>query len=452
MERRRSSVKALIMAVSAVSLCFLAAVLYFELAAMKARRQADGALRNAVPSVEKLMQARSALRKVDGLLDHTLIAAIEGDPVDASAIAASRRALDAALAAYRALPFYDGEQGLNQALSLRLRELDVVMGRYAAMLRAKDVAGLYRFENREWRRASDLTDDALRRLTAFNVKHAAAHALEVDAIWRRAAFVGICVGVLSLVVTVLATVSAARSIRGRIRYEEERSAELEMFAARVAHDLMSPLGAIALAMGSAEKSADPAAGEWFRRSRAALHRVQHIVNGLLEFARCGGHMERESSARVGEVVNGVLEEIGPQASAGNIAISCGGAGDGDAEVRCSPGVLTVLLSNLLRNAIKFMGDSPIRTIRLTVRRRADRVRFEVEDSGPGLPRGFAAKAFEPYVRAKAHVASGLGLGLATVKKLVEAHRGQVGVDEERASGALVWFELPRLGPPTSAAS
>jgi signal transduction histidine kinase len=76
------------------------------------------------------------------------------------------------------------------------------------------------------------------------------------------------------------------------------------------------------------------------------------------------------------------------------------------------------------------------------------VRFEVADTGPGLPPAFEKHAFEPYMRATTRV-PGLGLGLATVKRLVCAYGGHVGVARgEGGVGALFWFELPRPGPAT----
>lgn len=55
------------------------------------------------------------------------------------------------------------------------------------------------------------------------------------------------------------------------------------------------------------------------------------------------------------------------------------------------------------------------------------------------------RVFEPYFRGQAGGAEGLGLGLATVKKLAEGHGGRVGVTSERGKGSTFWFELPRAG-------
>jgi len=66
---------------------------------------------------------------------------------------------------------------------------------------------------------------------------------------------------------------------------------------------------------------------------------------------------------------------------------------------------------------------------------------EIEDSGPGVAPELAERVFEPYFRAPGLTQQGLGLGLATVERMVVAHGGRVGV-RRGAIGALFWFELP----------
>jgi signal transduction histidine kinase len=110
-------------------------------------------------------------------------------------------------------------------------------------------------------------------------------------------------------------------------------------------------------------------------------------------------------------------------------------------VACSPGVLLSLLGNLLRNGLKYLGNAEFREVVLRVRQRRGRVVFEVEDTGPGIPPSLGPRIFEPYFRGPNTSAPGIGLGLATVKRLVESHGGSLGVRAGARGGALFWFEL-----------
>jgi signal transduction histidine kinase len=111
------------------------------------------------------------------------------------------------------------------------------------------------------------------------------------------------------------------------------------------------------------------------------------------------------------------------------------------------------VGNLVRNAIKYMGDSATRRIVVRVREEGERVRTEVADTGPGIPPETRASLFELYFRGRHERGKeGLGLGLATVKRLAEAHGGSVGVSSEVGRGSTFHFLLPRAGSPWSSAS
>ena len=116
----------------------------------------------------------------------------------------------------------------------------------------------------------------------------------------------------------------------------------------------------------------------------------------------------------------------------------------DVAVACSPGVLLSVLGNLLRNGLKYLGDAETREVLLRVRQRRGRVLFEVEDTGPGIPPSLGMRIFEPYIRGPNTGAPGIGLGLATVKRLVESHGGTLGVRSGARGGALFWFELDEV--------
>jgi signal transduction histidine kinase len=101
--------------------------------------------------------------------------------------------------------------------------------------------------------------------------------------------------------------------------------------------------------------------------------------------------------------------------------------------------------DILQNAVKFKGESPVRWIRVRATDRGRLVHIDFQDSGPGISEAARERIFEPYVRATGPTdpALGLGLGLATVKRLVAAHGGRVWVESAEGKGSLFVVELPK---------
>src|SRR5207237_7947006 len=105
---------------------------------------------------------------------------------------------------------------------------------------------------------------------------------------------------------------AQRAERDRQAVVERKAEELDQFAGRVAHDILSPLSAVGLAIALAEHNA-PHAKQALARGNASLLRVRGIVDGLLEFARAGARAEPGVRTEVQPVAAGLQEELAPVA-------------------------------------------------------------------------------------------------------------------------------------------
>ena len=102
--------------------------------------------------------------------------------------------------------------------------------------------------------------------------------------------------------------------------------------------------------------------------------------------------------------------------------------------------LIQVLVNLLSNASKY---SPMTSrINIRVEQRSEVIRVTVEDQGEGVPEEQRQDIFRSFVRLGSKSDYGSGLGLAVVKAIIEAHGGQVGVNEGRVQGSAFWFTLP----------
>jgi signal transduction histidine kinase len=235
------------------------------------------------------------------------------------------------------------------------------------------------------------------------------------------------------------------------RFHEARADEYEQFAGRVAHDLRNPLCSAQMA---AELALERAEGTGQKENAArilrALSHAASITTGLLEFARSGARPEPGARTDPRKVIESLGHDVATEATRLHVDVQVEPIPP--VLVACSPGVYMSLVGNLVQNAIKYMGPSDARRVTVRVSEQGSSVRTEVADTGPGIAAENLPSLFEPYFRlGHDRGKEGLGLGLATVKKLVEGHGGQIGVTSEPGNGSTFWFELPRAGTAWTAA-
>ncbi len=230
-------------------------------------------------------------------------------------------------------------------------------------------------------------------------------------------------------------------LKAHSRLLEARAGELELFAGRVAHDISNPLGVARMAVDLllSRDSAELTKRELLDRARRSLQRTEVIVEGLLRFARAGAKPHPGETVEVAPVIQGVISDLVAEAEAVGVEIA---STVSPCLVACDCGVLMSIVSNLVHNAVKYVGEGPVRRVEVRARQQGMTVRVEVQDTGPGLPPDLLDRVFELYTRGVHSNRAGLGLGLATVKRLVEGHGGCVGVDSEPGAGCLFWVELP----------
>ena len=285
---------------------------------------------------------------------------------------------------------------------------------------------------------------------ALNSVRASALALEIEEAHRKTRTLGLwadgLAGILAIAISAFAmrTVLRARQSQQKINAAvAERADELEAFSGRMAHDVLSPLASQVFAWKLVEQAHpdDERLRLLAGRGRSALARTQRLVDGLLEFALAAAGPQDAVHVPVGRVLMDVVEGLRPEAEAASVTLEC--ACDSTDEVACNPGVLTSLTLNLARNAIKYMGASVQRVVQVSAFSTDRCVRIEVADTGPGIPADQLDRIFDLYVRGADRSQPGIGLGLATVKRLCEAHSGKVGVRSRTGQGSTFWFELPR---------
>jgi signal transduction histidine kinase len=443
---RRDSVL-LLVAFAAVAAAFVGSTMVAQRAAREVGGLAASIARDAAPGLGAMANVRGEVRRLQSLV--TRQAAMGAIPSDQESIDDARRTLDTHLATFRALPTSAEELVALNNLQADIRGFDEAVEHVIAQLASgrRDAAHLTLVN--EVRPRADRAVASATALVELETRIAEEAATRIEQVHRRSTRFALQMDSLCVVLAgvlawlVLRAARHAQQIQQQHRaILERRAEELEEFAGRVAHDVLSPLASVGLALSIAQTSGSPAQQLAAQRGSSSLQRVRGIVDALLEFARSGARPAPDEVANVSSVVNDLVEELRPQAE--DVAAELRVDEVPDCAVACSPGVLVVLLSNLLRNAFKYLGDSTPRIVELRIRARRSTVQFEVEDTGPGIPPELGDRVFEPYVRDRRTATKpGIGLGLATVKRLVVAHGGSVGVRRGILGGALFWFELPQ---------
>jgi len=224
----------------------------------------------------------------------------------------------------------------------------------------------------------------------------------------------------------------------------------ELLAA-ISHELRSPLGRARIALEIARERAenDAAASRPLEDVDRQLVEIDAILGDLLASARAGLADVRLEDV---ELVAWLRKRIAAE-NAGAVELV---AADEAASARVSidPALLGRALHNLFANAWAHGHPKDV-PLEVHVSRRADRLRVAVRDRGPGFSAAVLPRAFEPFVtgtdQARSPGAHGIGLGLALVRRIVEAHGGTASAvnvsDGADRAGAEVAFELPMAGAP-----
>ncbi len=450
-ERQTTPTRRLAVVFCAIIASFVAATaaVHWQLGAID--RAALDISETAAPSIEHLTAARVEVRHLQGMLTSELERVERGVPLDTKILEETRRTLNRAADAYLALPLLPNERGVWEEV-LRARaavDADVVVLEHQ-LVEHDTVAAVSTIRERLPPRLAEL-NDALTQGVRLDAGHAGSIAREIREFRADATRLALTLDVACTLIAIAGAVVVRRLMREHAALVErqreqqrERASELENFAGRVAHDILSPLGTVAFALSLAGQQPDASQrARLLARGSAAAERIKKLVNGLLDFARAGGKPPAGAHADLDATISDLVAELEPTAADAGAELSA--ERDARHVVACSPGVLTSLLANLARNAIKYLGDRPVRSVQIRARDRGRSIRVEVADTGPGLPPEIEKRVFEPYVRAPNASQPGVGLGLATVKRLAEAHGGRVGVESVPGSGSTFWFELPKAG-------
>ena len=231
----------------------------------------------------------------------------------------------------------------------------------------------------------------------------------------------------------------------------ERSFEVRrMFSADASHELRSPLSRLRAELEVALRRPRPVAEyeETLRSCLDEVQRIQNVIEELLELARIDTSAEHEpaEAVAVGDLVDAAVVAVRPRAEQQAVAVVTGRLPN--VLVIAAPVAAKVALANILDNAVKF--SPPGGQVRIAVTTVDDEAIITVSDTGPGVSPDEAERLFQPFYRGKASRTTGVtgvGLGLAIARVLVQRQGGRISLDAPDQPGAKFSVHLPRAVRP-----
>jgi two-component system, NtrC family, sensor histidine kinase KinB len=220
-----------------------------------------------------------------------------------------------------------------------------------------------------------------------------------------------------------------------------------------AHEFRTPLTSLHMAVHILLEQLGPSLTEeqldLFYTAREDCERLENLVDDILNIVRIqAGKIELQRvNVRIFPLVENVLGQHHLLAEERGLTLSQKLSPLCD-EVFADPDRLELVFAYLITNAIRHTpegGSIEIRTFPVD-----DRVKFEVADTGEGIPKEYQDQIFNKYFRVPGSIREGCtGLGLAIAKNIIEAHGGEIGLESEPGQGSIFWFTLPISEPSSS---
>lgn len=218
--------------------------------------------------------------------------------------------------------------------------------------------------------------------------------------------------------------------------------ELEQFAYVASHDLQEPLRMVASYTKLLEKryndSLDDAGREFIYYAVDGAKRMQCLIDDLLTFSRVGTREGLRERVPAGKLLRRALYNLKAAMEESGAEITH----DPLPELVVNSTQFTMLLQNLIGNAVKFRGELPPR-VHISVKPRPDGWLFSVADNGIGIEPQYHGRIFQIFQRLHSRKKySGTGVGLALCKRIVERHGGKIWLESEIGKGSTFYFTIP----------
>jgi len=231
---------------------------------------------------------------------------------------------------------------------------------------------------------------------------------------------------------------------------KEANLELDAFVRTASHDLRSPLvsltGFLALLKDTEGENLSEPGQRFLSRIESNAQRMERLLDDLLKLSRAGRDMAPRQRIDLNSMMELIRSDFGPQVEEKGADLILPGELP---QVHGETSAISQIFTNLISNALKYMGDEPEPRVELAWTTEDDHYHFTVSDNGIGIDPAYSEKIFESFETLqdeRAGEVDSSGVGLNIVKRIIERHDGKVWVESDGRKGSMFHFTLPSLLP------
>jgi PAS domain S-box-containing protein len=249
-------------------------------------------------------------------------------------------------------------------------------------------------------------------------------------------------GAVAVYSDITETKLSEKKLKDALKEVENVNKELQAFTYAVSHDLKSPLSSIyglaALLLKSDESQISDKDKYMINLIMQSSEKLGKLINQLLQLSKISKVEFNYSTVNLSQLAHMVVDNYAFQH-------------DNEADVEIEENLLAYgdeallhsVVQNLLTNAIKYSSKNPNSKIKMGVKEGKQKRIFYVKDNGVGFDPDKISDLFKPFKRLHQNTEfAGSGIGLSTVKRIIERHGGDVWADAQPGKGATFYFSLP----------
>lgn len=232
-------------------------------------------------------------------------------------------------------------------------------------------------------------------------------------------------------------------VNDRTSQLEQLNKDLEAFSYTVSHDLQSPLnrinGYLELLKSSINLQGNSEGENLFIKISESLSHMNQLIEDILAFSVDSSKQIKSTNVDLTSLLHLVIEDFESETNKRRIEWTI----DALPNIKCDKNLIRLVFQNLLSNALKFTANNSLTSIKVSYYQNNSENVFYVQDNGIGFDMNKVGNLFDSFQRLHPELDyQGSGIGLATVRRIIDRHGGRTWAEGELNKGATFYFSLP----------